>query len=66
MHLPTRRARTSVVALRPDGRGSVHGIHEMLEQDLRRPVISANQGSPWCCLSGVHTLVSGYGNLLRI
>jgi maleate isomerase len=44
------------------------GILEVLEQDLRRPVISANQASLWRCLhlSGVHTLVSGYGNLLRI
>jgi maleate isomerase len=44
------------------------GILDVLEQDLQRPVISANQASLWHCLrlSGVHTRVSGYGNLLRI
>ncbi|MCX7361294.1 MAG: hypothetical protein NTV97_05405 [Alphaproteobacteria bacterium] len=44
------------------------GILETLEQDLKRPVISANQASLWHCLrrSGVHTPVAGYGNLLRI
>lgn len=43
-------------------------ILETLEQDLKRPVISANQASLWHCLrrSGVHTPVAGYGNLLRI
>ncbi|MFM9940556.1 MAG: hypothetical protein ACKVP7_13820 [Hyphomicrobiaceae bacterium] len=43
-------------------------ILEALEQDLKRPVISANQASLWHCLrlSGVHTQVTGYGNLLRI
>ncbi|CAN5921452.1 aspartate/glutamate racemase family protein [soil metagenome] len=44
------------------------GILEMLEQDLKRPVISANQASLWHCLrlSGVQTPVAGYGNLLRL
>ena len=43
-------------------------ILETLEQDLKRPVISANQASLWHCLrlSGVNTPVAGYGNLLRI
>ena len=44
------------------------GILDALEQDLRRPVVSANQASLWHCLrlSGVRTPVSGYGNLLRL
>ena len=44
------------------------GIVDALEQDLRRPVIAANQASLWHCLrlSGVHTPISGYGNLLRL
>ncbi|MDI1284806.1 MAG: hypothetical protein PSV46_10440 [Reyranella sp.] len=43
-------------------------ILETLEQDLARPVISANQASLWHCLrlSGVKTPVTGYGNLLRL
>jgi maleate isomerase len=43
------------------------GILEALEQDLRRPVVSANQASLWHCLrlSGVHAPVAGYGSLLR-
>jgi hypothetical protein len=43
------------------------GIVDALEQDLRRPVIAANQASLWHCLrlSGVCTPISGYGNLLR-
>ena len=43
-------------------------ILEALEQDLKRPVISANQASLWHCLrsAGVHTPVSGYGSLLRL
>lgn len=43
-------------------------ILETLEQDLKRPVISANQASLWHCLrlSGVNTPVQGYGNLLRL
>jgi len=42
-------------------------ILEALEQDLRRPVLSANQASLWHCLrrAGVQTPVAGYGNLLR-
>jgi maleate isomerase len=42
------------------------GVLEALEQDLQRPVISANQASLWNSLrlSGVNTLVKGYGNLL--
>jgi maleate isomerase len=42
-------------------------ILEALEQDLQRPVISANQASLWHCLraSGVRTAVDGYGALLR-
>ncbi|MCB1739063.1 MAG: hypothetical protein KDK91_01735 [Gammaproteobacteria bacterium] len=41
------------------------GIIEALEQDLRRPVITANQASLWHCLrlSGVRSSVSGYGRL---
>ena len=43
-------------------------ILDVLEQDLGRPVISANQASLWHCLrlSGVGTPVAGYGNLLRL
>ena len=43
-------------------------ILETLEQDLGRPVISANQASLWHCLrrSGVQAPVAGYGNLLRL
>jgi maleate isomerase len=43
-------------------------ILEALEQDLKRPVISANQASLWHCLrsAGVRTPVSGYGSLLRL
>jgi maleate isomerase len=42
-------------------------ILDALEQDLERPVISANQASLWHCLraAGVRTPVSGYGSLLR-
>jgi len=41
-------------------------ILEALEQDLRRPVISANQASLWHCLrlSGLQDRVEGYGSLL--
>lgn len=44
------------------------GILDALEQDLSRPVLSANQVSLWHCLrlSGVRTSVTGYGNLLRL
>lgn len=43
-------------------------ILEALERDLKRPVLAANQLSLWHCLrrTGVHTQISGYGNLLRI
>src|SRR5262249_40977323 len=43
-------------------------ILEALEQDLQRPVVSANQASLWHCLrsSGVRTHVGGYGSLLRL
>ena len=44
------------------------GILDALEQDLRRPVLSANQVSLWHCLrlAGVHTPIGGYGQLLRL
>lgn len=43
-------------------------IIEALEQDLGRPVITANQASLWHCLrsSNVHTPVVGYGRLLTL
>jgi maleate isomerase len=43
-------------------------ILEVLEQDLRRPVVSANQASLWHCLrlSGVRAQTDGYGSLLRL
>jgi maleate isomerase len=43
-------------------------ILDTLEQDLVRPVISANQASLWHCLrlSGIRTPVGGYGSLLRL
>lgn len=43
------------------------GIIDALEQDLQRPVLTANQVSLWNCLrsSGVHTPITGYGALLR-
>ena len=39
-----------------------------IEQDLGRPVVSANQASLWHCLrtAGVRTPVEGYGSLLRV
>jgi maleate isomerase len=42
-------------------------VLEALEQDLQRPVISANQASLWRCLrtAGVRAEVEGYGSLLR-
>ena len=42
------------------------GLVETLEQDLRRPVISANQASLWHCLRlcSVNARVEGYGKLL--
>ena len=44
------------------------GILEALEQDLKRPVVSANQASLWHCLrsAGVQAKVDGYGSLLRL
>lgn len=43
------------------------GILESLEQDLKRPAISANQASLWHCLrlSGIKEPVAGYGSLLK-
>ncbi len=42
------------------------GILEAREQDMKRPVVSANQASLWHCLrrSGVNTPIDGYGSLL--
>jgi len=42
-------------------------ILDALEQDLGRPVVSANQASLWHCLrtTGVRPPVEGYGSLLR-
>ena len=44
------------------------GISEALEQDLKRPVVTANQASLWRCLrlSGVQTPVGGYGALFGL
>lgn len=44
------------------------GIIEALEQDLGRPVVTANQASLWHCLrrAGVRPGVAGYGRLLRM
>jgi maleate isomerase len=43
------------------------GILDALEQDLKRPVVSANQASLWHCLRSakVQTKVDGYGSLLK-
>ncbi|MBC8242589.1 MAG: hypothetical protein H8E30_19265 [Alphaproteobacteria bacterium] len=43
-------------------------ILDALEQDLKRPVLSANQASLWHCLhlAGVQPDISGYGNVLKI
>ena len=43
-------------------------ILDALEQDLGRPVVSANQASLWHCLrsAGVRTPAEGYGSLLRV
>lgn len=43
-------------------------IIDALEQELKRPVLSANQVSLWHCLrlSGVQTKISGYGDLLSL
>jgi maleate isomerase len=42
-------------------------ILDALEQNLKRPVLSANQASLWHCLklAGVPSDISGYGNLLK-
>lgn len=44
------------------------GILDALEQDLARPVISANQASLWHSLrhAGVGQKISGFGSLLRL
>ncbi len=44
------------------------GIIDALEQDLARPVITANQASLWHCLrlAGVRATVEGYGKLFSI
>lgn len=44
------------------------GIVEALEQDLKRPVITANQASLWRCLrlAGVQAPVKGYGALFGL
>ena len=43
-------------------------ILEALEQDLKRPVLSANQASLWRCLrsAGMGGAVEGYGSLLKL
>lgn len=43
-------------------------ILDALEQELKRPVLSANQASLWHCLrlAGIRSDVSGYGSLLKI
>jgi maleate isomerase len=43
-------------------------ILDALEQDLKRPVLSANQASLWHCLklAGVQSDISGYGNLFKL
>jgi maleate isomerase len=42
-------------------------VLEGLEQDLGRPVVSANQASLWHCLrtAGVRATAEGYGSLMR-
>jgi len=44
------------------------GILDALEQDLKRPALSANQASLWRCLrlAGIHTPIAGYGALLGL
>jgi maleate isomerase len=44
------------------------GILDALEQELKRPAISANQASLWHCLrlSGVRDGVTGYGSLMSV
>lgn len=43
------------------------GVLEMLEQDLKKPVISSNQASLWQALrlAGVRQAITGFGSLLR-
>jgi maleate cis-trans isomerase len=43
------------------------GVLEMLEQDLKKPVISSNQASLWQALrlAGVCQAITGFGSLLR-
>ena len=43
------------------------GILDALEQDLKRPAISANQASLWHAMrsASIQAQVSGYGSLLR-
>jgi maleate isomerase len=43
------------------------GVLEMLEQDLKKPVISSNQASLWQALrlTGVRQAITGFGSLLR-
>ncbi len=44
------------------------GILDALEQELKQPVLSANQASLWHCLrlSGVRTKIAGYGGLFDL
>lgn len=44
------------------------GIIDALEQELQRPIVSANQASLWHCmrLTGLAAKVEGYGRLLRL
>lgn len=44
------------------------GVLEALEQDLKRPAISANQASLWHCMrsASIQAQVAGYGSLLRL
>lgn len=43
------------------------GVLEMLEQDLKKPVLSSNQASLWQALrlAGVRQAMAGFGSLLR-
>ena len=44
------------------------GIIDVLEEDLKRPVVTANQASLWNCLrlSGVSARITGYGSLMAL
>ena len=44
------------------------GVVQSLEQDLGKPVVSANQASLWHCLrlSGISTPIAGYGRLMQM